>query len=96
MFKTIPRSLVVETIGRVWVLGGSEDGRVQVPKWEELPMGRCSLLFGLRSSFQCLDQIALLLREFGEYHDGLGGDEVNVICIRGGCLLTNGGVGHLS
>ncbi len=28
VFKTIPRSLVVETVGRVWVLGGSEDGRV--------------------------------------------------------------------
>ncbi len=29
-------------------------------KWEELPMGRCSLLVGLRSSSQYLDQIALL------------------------------------
>ncbi len=28
VFKTIPRSLVVETVGRVWVLGGLEDGRV--------------------------------------------------------------------
>ncbi len=27
-------------------------------------MGRCSLLVGLRSSSQSLDQIALLLREF--------------------------------
>ncbi len=32
-------------------------------KWEELPMGRCSLLAGLRSSSQSLDQIALLFRE---------------------------------
>ncbi len=28
VFKTIPRSLVVETVGMVWVLGGLEDGRV--------------------------------------------------------------------
>ncbi len=28
VFKTIPRSLVVETVGRVWMLGGLEDGRV--------------------------------------------------------------------
>ncbi len=28
VFKTIPRSLVVETVGRVWVLGGLQDGRV--------------------------------------------------------------------
>ncbi len=26
--KTIPRSLVVETVGRVWVLDGLEGGRV--------------------------------------------------------------------
>ncbi len=26
VFKAIPRSLVVETVGRVWVLGGLEDG----------------------------------------------------------------------
>ncbi len=64
MFKTIPRCLVVETVGRVWVLGGLEDGRVYVTKWEELPIRRCSLLAGLRSSSQSLDQIALLFREF--------------------------------
>ncbi len=28
VFKTIPRSLVAETAGGVWVLGGLEDGRV--------------------------------------------------------------------
>ncbi len=28
VFKTIPRSLVVETVGIVWVLGGLEDGTV--------------------------------------------------------------------
>ncbi len=28
VFKTIPRSWVVETVGRVWVLGGLWDGRV--------------------------------------------------------------------
>ncbi len=50
VFKTIARSLVVETVGRVWVLGGLEGGRVKVMKWEELPMGRFSLLVGLRSS----------------------------------------------
>ncbi len=38
-------------------------------KWEELPMGRCSLLVGLRSSSQSLDQIFFqffFLREGGE------------------------------
>ncbi len=60
----IPRSLLVETIDRVWVLGGLEDERVLVTKWEELPMGRCSLLVGLRSSSQSLDQVTLLFREF--------------------------------
>ncbi len=30
----------------------------------ELPMGRCSLLVGLRSSSQSFDQPALLFREF--------------------------------
>ncbi len=28
VFKTIPRSLVLVTVGMVWVLGGLEDGRV--------------------------------------------------------------------
>ncbi len=28
VFKTIPRSLMVETVGMVWVLGGLLDGRV--------------------------------------------------------------------
>ncbi len=28
VFKTIAKSLVVETVGRVWVLGGLEDGRM--------------------------------------------------------------------
>ncbi len=28
VFKTIPRSLVVVTVGMVWVLGGWWDGRV--------------------------------------------------------------------
>ncbi len=64
MFKTIPRSLEEETVGRVWMLGGLEDGRVYVTKWEELPMGRCSLLVGLGSSSQSLDQIAQVLLEF--------------------------------
>ncbi len=36
MFKTIPRSSVVETVGRVWMLGGLVEGRVLVTKWEEL------------------------------------------------------------
>ncbi len=33
-------------------------------KWGELPMGRCSLLVGLGSSSQSLDQLALMFREF--------------------------------
>ncbi len=36
VFKTIPRSSVVETVGRVWMLGGLVEGRVLVTKWEEL------------------------------------------------------------
>ncbi len=33
-------------------------------KWGELPMGRCSLLVGLRISSQSLDQLVLMFREF--------------------------------
>ncbi len=73
--------MVVETVGRIWVLGGLEDGRVQVAKWEELPTGRCSLLVGLRSSSQSLDLLAFMLGRFGEYLGGFGGDEFGVICI---------------
>ncbi len=32
-------------------------------KWEVLPMGRCSLLVGLRSSSRSLDQIVLLFNK---------------------------------
>ncbi len=45
-------ALVVETVGMVWVLGGLWDGKLLVTKWGELPMGRCSILVGLRSSSQ--------------------------------------------
>ncbi len=48
VFKIIFRSLVVDIFGIVWVLGGLLDGRVQITKWGELPMGRSSLLVGLR------------------------------------------------
>ncbi len=45
-------------------------------------MGRCSLLVGMRSSSQCLDQLAQLFREFRENVMAVsGGDEFNVICI---------------
>ncbi len=51
---------------REWVVGeGGLDeyiGEQGLPA--TLPMGRCSLLVGLRSSSQTLDHIALLLREF--------------------------------
>ncbi len=64
VLKTIPTSLVVETVAMVWVLGRLCHGRVLVAKWGELPMGRCSLLVWLRFSSQSLDQLALLLKEF--------------------------------
>ncbi len=44
-------------------------------KWEELPMGRCSLLVGLRSSSQFLDQLALLFREFWRISWGYEGTQ---------------------
>ncbi len=47
----------------------------------ELSMGRCSLLVGLRSSSQSLDQLALLLRELWNIMAVSGGDEFNVISI---------------
>ncbi len=49
-------------------------------KWEELPMGRCSLLVGLRSSPQSLDLIAVkgVLKNIVAVS---GGDEFHVICI---------------
>ncbi len=46
-------------------------------------MGRCSLLVGLRFSFQSLDQMALMFREFwripGRFR---GGEEFDEICIK--------------
>ncbi len=64
VFDTIPRSLVVVTVGNVWVFGRLWGGRVLVTKWEELPMGMCSLFVGLRSSSQFLDRLALTFKEF--------------------------------
>ncbi len=59
VFRTIPRSLVVETaVG--WVM----EREVVSDEMGELPMGRCSRLAGLRSSSQSLDHLALLFKEF--------------------------------
>ncbi len=49
----------------------------------ELPMRRCSLLVGLRSSSQSLDQLALLFREFWRISWRFRG------------AMTNGRVGHI-
>ncbi len=49
---------MVKTVGMVWVLGGLWEGVRD--EMGELPMGRCSLLVGLRSSSQSLDKLAHL------------------------------------
>ncbi len=47
-------------LGVGWVMGRG----VVSDEMGELPMRRCSLLVGLRSSSQYLDQLALMFREF--------------------------------